>query len=51
MLRPKASSPELVAHARRLVADWPPLTQEQRTRLATLVRPAAPSDQTEARAA
>jgi hypothetical protein len=28
-------------HARRLVADWPPLTPEQRIRLAVLLRPNA----------
>lgn len=29
-------------HARRLVADWPPLTPEQRLRLAVLLRPDLP---------
>jgi hypothetical protein len=39
---------ELREHARRLVADWPPLKPEQRARLAALLRPVPRS---EARAA
>lgn len=29
-------------HARKLVADWPPLTPSQRIRLAVLLRPDLP---------
>jgi len=30
---------ERAAHVARVLADWPPLTDEQRARLATLLRP------------
>jgi hypothetical protein len=53
--RPATAEPreDLDEYARRLVADWPPLTEEQRTRLAGLLRPSTPapaaaSDQREA---
>ena len=35
-----ASSADLIEHAERLAADAPPLTAEQRDRLAVLLRPA-----------
>lgn len=43
-----ASQPrdDLREHARRLVADWPTLSPEQRTRLAILLRPNSPSHAT-----
>lgn len=38
--RPKDQArDDLREYARRLVADWPPLTPDQRTRLAVLLRP------------
>lgn len=33
---------EMREHARKLVADWPPLTPAQRIRLAVLLRPDMP---------
>lgn len=30
---------DLDEYARRIIADWPPLTDEQRTRLAELLKP------------
>lgn len=35
---------ELRQYARELVADWPPLTEDQRARLAVLLRPDPPAD-------
>lgn len=44
-------SDDLREHAKRLVADWPPLTPEQRARLGVLLQPANPADTTPARRA
>lgn len=37
-----AARDEMREHAKRLVADWPPLTPAQRIRLAVLLRPDLP---------
>jgi hypothetical protein len=37
------SPDEMREHARRLVADWPPLTPDQRLRLAVVLRPDLPT--------
>jgi hypothetical protein len=39
---PVAITAEMLEYARQLVADWPPFTPEQRTRLAVLLQPVSP---------
>ena len=41
--RPEAAEPrkDLSEYVRQLVADWPPLTEDQRTSVAGLLRPCA----------